>query len=131
MSRILIAGGGPVGLFLANRLMSLGIECLLVEEKEDISQHSRSIGLHPVSLEMLDRLGLASEFVQSGVRVDTGLAFFNRAPLGRLRFASCPPPFPFVLSLPQQRTEQLLEERLRRLDARVVTRGVKLTSMTQ
>jgi 2-polyprenyl-6-methoxyphenol hydroxylase-like FAD-dependent oxidoreductase len=80
---------------------------------------------------MLDRLGLASEFVQSGVRVDTGLAFFNRAPLGRLRFASCPPPFPFVLSLPQQRTEYLLEERLRRLDARVVTRGAKLTSITQ
>ncbi len=77
-----------------------------------MSGHSRSIGIHPVSLDLFARLGLASEFLTRGVRVAKGVAFDDRGRVGELSLHKCSSSFPFVLIFPQNDTERLLEAHL-------------------
>ncbi len=116
---IIIVGGGAVGLFLGCRLVQLGMSVQVLERRPTPPPHSRAIGVHPPSLERLAILGLAEKFVQEGVRVTRGHAYAGTGHalkhLGTLPFAVCPPPYSFILTLPQPRTEALLAARLAEL----------------
>ena len=110
-----IVGGGPVGLFLGCRLAQLGLEFVVLEKRAEPLQHSRSIGIHPPSLERFEELGLVNDLLASGVRVEKGLAFGYKTPLnslGELDFSLCPEPYTFILTLPQYVTENVLERHL-------------------
>ncbi len=106
---VVIIGGGPVGLFLGLSLQKTGVDCCILERRRSVNPHSRAIGIHPPVLEYLRDLGLVDRFLQQGVTVRKGIAFGHRVRLGELSFASCRLPFNFVLSIPQQMTEMLLE----------------------
>jgi 2-polyprenyl-6-methoxyphenol hydroxylase-like FAD-dependent oxidoreductase len=109
---VAIIGGGAVGLFLGCRLKQLGISFCIFEAAPVMDEHSRAIGIHPPSLEMLEQMELASSFVAQGVRLTSGRAYADDQPVGELPFSLCPEPFPFVLSLAQQQTESLLAARV-------------------
>ena len=129
--QVVIVGGGPVGLFLGCRLAQLGISFRVLEQRPHSVQHSRSIGIHPPSLEKLDGLGLADALIERGVRVERGHAFADTRYLGSLDFTSCPAPYTFVLALPQYETEALLERRLCELAPGSLLRGVQVTDLEQ
>ena len=112
MSAVAIVGGGPVGLFLALSLIRLGIAPHVFERRRGPRLSSRSIGIHPPSLELLGELGLADRFVALGVQVRSVEAHGEGGRLGTLDFASCRPPHRYVLTLPQPVTEGLLREAL-------------------
>ena len=112
---VLIVGGGAVGLFLACRLAQQGIGVRVLERRTAPALHSRAIGIHPPALERLAEMGLAEAFIAEGVRITRGHAYAGTKRLGTLAFSSCPPPYPFILTLPQPRTETLLAERLEAL----------------
>ena len=57
-SEITIVGGGPVGLFLGICLSKQGIDCTILEKRAEPVQDSRSLGIHPVSLELFEKTGL-------------------------------------------------------------------------
>lgn len=105
---VAIVGAGPVGLFLAARLHQLGWSCVILERRTAPSMQTRAIGIHPPSLELLDTMGLADELVRRGLCVRMGRAYTRGRCLGTLRFYTCPPPFNFVLTVPQYETEALL-----------------------
>ena len=107
-----IVGGGPVGLFLGCRLAQLGLRFIVLEKHAEPLQHSRSIGIHPPSLERFEELGLVADLLARGVKVEKGLAFGCSKPLGELDFSLCRGPYTFVLTLPQYVTENLLETHL-------------------
>ena len=107
-----IVGGGPVGLFLGCRLAQLGLGFVVLEKHAQPLQHSRSIGIHPPSLERFEELGLVDDLLVRGVKVGKGLAFGSTRPLGELDFSLCPEPYTFVLTLPQYVTESILERHL-------------------
>lgn len=132
-AEVLVVGGGPVGVFLACRLLQSGVSCLVLERDVHPRPHSRAIGVHPPSLERLEGLGLAEAFLQEGVRVGRGHLFVGErpAPLGTLEFTTCAPPYPFILTLPQARTEALLGDYLRALDPGALRRGVAVTGLEQ
>jgi 2-polyprenyl-6-methoxyphenol hydroxylase-like FAD-dependent oxidoreductase len=92
-------------LLLGCLLIRRGIGCRVLEQRAAVGDHSRSIGIHPVALEIFSRLGIVREFIAEGCRIEFGRAFVNRECVGSLAFAQCPPPFCFILSLPQSRTE--------------------------
>ncbi len=131
MSRVEVAvvGGGPVGLLLGCLLADEGVRVAVLERRRQRSTHSRSIGVHPPALEVAARLGLAEPFVTRGVRVERGHAYAGRTRLGTLSFRSCPPPYRFVLTLPQAEGERLLERRLASLPSGELCRGVEVVAL--
>jgi 2-polyprenyl-6-methoxyphenol hydroxylase-like FAD-dependent oxidoreductase len=87
-----------------------GLSILLLEQSAKRHIQSRAIGITPSSLEILSPLGLAEVFIEHGVAVPFAEAYGRRMRLGRIDFAGLKSDFPFVLSIPQDRTETLLEE---------------------
>ena len=137
MLDVLIVGGGPVGLFLGCRLAQLGFAVRVLEPRTEPRAHSRAIGVHPPALERLAELGLADAFVREGVRIAYGHAYagtkrLGTRRLGTLSFTDLPGPYPFILTLPQPRTEALLARRLRELEPdallRAEVRGLEQTT---
>lgn len=69
--RIIIAGGGPVGLFTAYRLAKFGIPSVLLEELPKIEPFLKASTWHPPTLDMLDEYGLAAPLVAQGLVTPT------------------------------------------------------------
>jgi len=126
---VIVVGGGAVGLFLGCRLAQLGLSCRVLERRTSPSPHSRAIGVRPPALERLAELGVAEAFLREGVKVTRGHAFAGTRHLGTLEFASCPPPYPFVLTLPQPRTEAILAARLESLAPGALAPGSVVTGL--
>lgn len=107
---IIVVGAGPVGMLAALLSAQQGLSVLLLEQSTARHIQSRAIGVTPPSLDILGRLGLAEIFIEQGVTVRVSEAHGRSMRLGRLDFAGLPGKFPFVLSIPQDRTEMLLEQ---------------------
>jgi len=120
---VLIVGGGPAGLFLGGLLAQQGVEAVVLERRTEPSAHSRAIGLHPPALAALRLLGLDEPALAHGVAVASGVGRSRGRELGRLTFERAWPENPFVLTLPQHRTEELLAHRLEELVPGSVQRG--------
>lgn len=128
---IVIAGGGPVGLYLAGRLIQHGIHCKVLEKRTEIDQHSKSLGIHPVSLELFKKAGIVDSFLDKGLKIKKGIAFWNLDKLGEILFEDCPPPYPYILALPQWRAETILEKWVHDLDKEVLIRGAEVIEINQ
>jgi len=126
-AEVLIAGGGPVGLYMAAALLQEGVSVKVFEQRQTRNRHTRAIGIHPPALEALAGVGVAAPMVQEGVPIRTGLAVSGGKTVGTMEFAAVSKDFPFVLALPQFRTEQLLEERVTELDSGAIIRGANVT----
>jgi 2-polyprenyl-6-methoxyphenol hydroxylase-like FAD-dependent oxidoreductase len=87
-----------------------GLRVLLLEQSAERHIQSRAIGITPPSLEILNRLRLAGVFIEQGVAVRVSEAYGRTMRLGRIDFTGLQSDFPFVLSIPQDRSEKLLEE---------------------
>jgi len=129
-SDIIIIGAGPVGLYLAGLLGMTGFSVTVLERKAEIDLHSKSLGIHPVSLELFNEVGLAGRFTDAGLPIRNGHAFVDRKKIGTVSFETCPKPFNYILALPQYRTEQLLEAWCFSLDSVTIQRGATLESFT-
>ncbi len=58
---VLIVGAGPTGLLTANLLGTYGVECLVIERNEGLSDHPKAILLDDEGLRALQAAGLAEE----------------------------------------------------------------------
>ncbi len=130
-AEVIIAGGGPVGLFLAGLLYQSGITCRVLEKKAEIDIHSKSLGIHPVSLELFRDAGIESDFIENGLKIKRGHAFIGRKKAGTISFEECPRPFNFILSLPQYKTEQIFEKWVSELNPDMLVRGAEITGLQQ
>lgn len=130
MSDVAIVGGGPVGLFLATLLLQRGISVTVLERRTaGTGGHSRAIGIHPPALNALSRAGVDQELIRRGVPIRRGVAVNAGRTLAEMSFNAVPGPYPFVLSLPQNSTEEVLAARLRGLDPGAVRCGVRVTGL--
>jgi len=126
---VLVVGGGPTGLYLGALLARDGVDVAVLERRREPSTHSRAIGLHPPALEALEELDLREAVTAAGARVHTGEARSRGRLLGSLTFERAWPQNPFVLTLPQQRTEAALEQRLGQLAPGVLRRGQEVVAV--
>jgi 2-polyprenyl-6-methoxyphenol hydroxylase-like FAD-dependent oxidoreductase/protein-S-isoprenylcysteine O-methyltransferase Ste14 len=128
-TEVLIAGAGPVGLLLANLLGARGVNVLLVEKRVRPPDLSMAIGVTPPSLQVLQTLGLDAGLVQRGVRIRRAVVHGDDGCLGGLGFDGLPGGYPFILSVPQCETLQLLEESLRRFPSVRLLRGTEVAGL--
>jgi len=87
---VLIAGGGPFGLMLANELGRRHIKCLLVDPKASTAFNPQANATQARTMEHFRRLGFAQEIRAQGLPPDhptdiTYLTRFSGIELARLR----------------------------------------------
>jgi 2-polyprenyl-6-methoxyphenol hydroxylase-like FAD-dependent oxidoreductase len=126
---VAIVGAGPVGLFLACLLAGRGQEVVVLERRDAPRSGSRSIGIHPPALEALASAGVAEPLIRCGTEIFRARVFLDGRLAGVLPLDRCPPPFRFVLSLPQVATENILEQRLESLAPNALRRGSQVASI--
>ncbi len=90
---VLIVGGGPTGLTLANDLGRRGVKCVLIEKKEAPAFLPKMERINARSMEMFRRLGLAKSIRAAGLPSHVPMDVYvietlNKPPLLRLPYAS-------------------------------------------
>ncbi|WP_314102281.1 NAD(P)/FAD-dependent oxidoreductase [uncultured Frigoribacterium sp.] len=128
---VVVVGGGPVGVLAAALLAARGLDVAVWERRAEAPSLSRAIGVHPPSLDVLDRVGAAEPLVADAVPVRRGVARSGGRTLGTVDFDRAHPRWPFVAALPQHRTEQLLRDRLESLAPGSLRRGLSLDGLEQ
>ncbi len=114
-NRVIVVGGGPVGLVAATYLATQGVPLLVVEESADITEDLRASTFHPPTLDFLDTLGVTRTLIERGLicphwqfrdRKKGAVATFD---LSALRDETA---FPYRLQCEQWKLTTVLRERL-------------------
>ncbi len=111
---VLVVGAGPVGLFLANECARRGLRFRLVEAGSTQSEHSKALAIFPRTLEIFDMAGVVGPFLEKANRVTSVAVVSPERTLGHLRFAPEESPYPLIAMVPQDVTERILVDELRR-----------------
>lgn len=141
MTDVLVVGAGAVGLYAAAAFATAGFDVELWEKREApvpgasaqssaspssgaalsrAAPSSRAIGIHPPALHALDAIGVADAVAAEAVQVRRAQARVSlslgtqTAPsrVGTVSFDQVSRRFPFVATLPQHRTQALIEEKV-------------------
>ncbi|HEY7972277.1 MAG TPA: FAD-dependent monooxygenase [Xanthobacteraceae bacterium] len=121
--RIIIVGGGPVGLVAATALAAADIPVMVVEESADVMEDLRASTFHPPTLEFLDKFGVTQSLIAQGLicplwqfrdRREGAIATFDLSALADETA------FPYRLQCEQWKLTRVLRDRL------AATPGVEL-----
>ena len=127
---VVIAGAGPNGLTTAIELARRDVRVRIFERRNQPSTRSKALVVHARTLELMDILGVADDMVKLGY-TSPGIDFSANVehPL-RATMYGLDTRFPFILVLPQAKTEAILERRLNELGV-VVERGHTLQGFAE
>src|SRR3984957_16453691 len=91
-TQVLIVGGGPCGLMLANELGRRGIDTILIDQKTSTAFNPQANATQARSMEHFRRLGFADEIRAMGMPDDypTDIAYFTRFATHELGRVSLP-----------------------------------------
>jgi len=109
---VLVIGAGPTGLVLAGELLRRGLSVRVVDKLVAPTPHSRAIGVHARSLEILDDLGVADELIARGMRITGAALQTARGPIATVTFDELDTRYPFILCVSQVETETVLRDLL-------------------
>ncbi|KAI9676077.1 MAG: hypothetical protein M1817_000820 [Caeruleum heppii] len=73
--QVVIVGGGPVGLWLALKLVRHGLRVCVLEAGDAISQSPRALMYMPIILHEFEKVDILDEIVQAGHKNTEGLCF--------------------------------------------------------
>jgi 2-polyprenyl-6-methoxyphenol hydroxylase-like FAD-dependent oxidoreductase len=110
----LIAGAGPVGLTLALELQRFGLKCLIIDQNAAPTDKSKALVLWPRSLELLDRAGIAGDFVAAGMWAKGARMFGDGRQLAHIEIYREDSAFHTALMIAQNETERILNLTLQR-----------------
>lgn len=128
-ARVLVVGGGPVGMLVAAELATLGTDVILLEHRTTTSERPKATTLHARTVQCLARRGHLPE--PAGRAGDDENAMpFHFAGIPGLTI-SAPPAEPApILKTPQAELERHFEARARAAGARVL-RGHEVVGLAQ
>jgi 2-polyprenyl-6-methoxyphenol hydroxylase-like FAD-dependent oxidoreductase len=127
--QVLVVGAGPTGLVLAADLLARGIHTRVIDKGDGVTLETRAIAIHGRALEVLDMMGLADRFLDTGQRARRFTFYADGKRRVSLDLSLNGTRFGFVLDIPQYQTERLLRTRVAELGGTVES-GVELTSLT-
>ena len=133
--RVLIAGGGPVGLLCAWLLGRRGLPVRLFDENDSPQVDPRAATTHPATLELLAEDGLAADMARVGLMAPI-FQFWDR-PSGEMvaefdhALLKDDTRFPYVVQCEQFKTARLILDRLRTLPNVEVLFGHKVEHVEQ
>ena len=112
--RLVVAGGGMVGLTMALELARRGLPVVVLDEDDTVSVGSRAICFAKRTLEIYDRLGLGARMLGKGVTWNRGRVYFHEREI--YAFDLLPESghqFPAFINLQQYHAEEWLVEACR------------------
>jgi 2-polyprenyl-6-methoxyphenol hydroxylase-like FAD-dependent oxidoreductase len=124
---VAIVGAGPTGLLLSAELALRGVRVAVLERHAARPDFVRAFNLGPRSLELLDRRGIVERFLAEGPRVSATSFAGLDVPLDLTCLET---DHPYMLGIPQTRTEALLEDYAQELGV-VIRRGQEVVDVTQ
>jgi 2-polyprenyl-6-methoxyphenol hydroxylase-like FAD-dependent oxidoreductase len=123
-TQVIIAGAGPTGLTLGIELARRSIAFRLIDAAEGPAPGSKGKGIQPRTLEVFEDLGVISSILEAGtpyprLRVHLGPLSLRLGSLGGRKQATERVPYPNLWLVPQNRTEEILRQRLSQLGRQV------------
>ena len=118
-AEVVVVGAGPVGLLAAISLKTGGVDVHIYDAGSRTAAHSYALVLHPGTLCLLDRLGLAGSCIEAGRVVNRIDVYEGTERREQLDLSRLPGPHPNVVILPQSALESILEEALLKLGVKV------------
>lgn len=118
---VLIAGAGPVGLAAAVELTRRGVALRIVDAGEGPTpaEQSRALAINPTTLAILGPSGLSETLLAAGTTITGSDVVIDGRTALSLSFKSAHTPHPFMLALPQGRTERLMIDWLKQRQVEV------------
>ncbi|MEH1771242.1 FAD-dependent monooxygenase [Nostoc sp.] len=130
---VIIVGAGPTGLSLAVQLIRYGINFVIFDKKQGITDLSKALVVHARTLEIYDQVGLAQQAVADGEIVQKVNLMHDgkiSAQIDFSNFGGQLSPFPFMLVFEQNKNERLLYEHLQH-NGKEVQWQKEMESLTQ
>lgn len=133
-NRVIVVGGGPVGLVAATMIAAQGIDVVVVEETAEIIEDLRASTFHPPTLDFLDTLGVTPTLIERGLicpnwqfrdRHKGAVATFD---LGMLAGETA---HPYRLQCEQWKLTRVLRERLQTAPGVTLLYGLRAVSVAQ
>lgn len=112
MIDVLVVGAGPVGMTAALELARRGLAVRIVERRSAPSAESRAIGINPRTLDILEPAGVTPRILDEGIKINRARLISRGQSVGTVKFSAVEHRYPFMLALPQSRTEAILEHAL-------------------
>src|SRR5260370_26731976 len=129
---VLRVGEGTDGLTMTNDVRRSGIRCRLIDSAQEASAATKAVGIQAKTLELLAKMGVAHTAIERGLKVPVFSLSSDGKRLTRVDFREhlLESPYPYVLMLPQDETEQLLTEHLQSQGGAIAWQ-MELISFTQ
>ena len=134
-TRIVIAGGGPVGVVSALACAQHGYAVTLLEADAKVDDSPRAATTHPSTLEMIARVGLIDQFIQEGL-VARYFQFWDRPARAKIvefdhDVLRDETPYPFVVQTEQHKLARMGIERLKSFPDVEVRFGTRVITVSQ
>jgi len=127
---VLVVGAGPVGLTMALALRRQGVALRVVDKAAARTDKSKALVVWPRTLELLDVLRCAGDFVAAGMKGRGARMRASGKELLHVTFDRARSDYTYALLIPQSETERLLEAALAATGVQV-ERETELVSFTQ
>ncbi|MBB71275.1 MAG: hypothetical protein CMF50_02610 [Legionellales bacterium] len=116
---VFIIGAGPTGLTCAIELARRGIPVRIIEKKSEPEHISKAIGINPRSLTLLEASGVTPRLLTKGLKLNRMRMHYGDDKQIAIHLDKIPHKYNFLIALPQDETETILEERLNELGVKV------------
>jgi 2-polyprenyl-6-methoxyphenol hydroxylase-like FAD-dependent oxidoreductase len=122
---VVVVGAGPTGLMLASELALAGVAVAVIERQVAPSGQSRGGGINSRTSEVLAMRGILDAVIERGIPTESGPGHFAGLPVP-LDTRPWRTRYPYGVCVPQDRLEEVFENRLRELGV-AVRRCTELT----
>ncbi|MPV36905.1 FAD-dependent monooxygenase [Georgenia subflava] len=132
---VVVVGAGPIGLITALGLKHYGVPVTVLEEDDQLSLDTKAGTVLTRTIEVLDRYGAAVPVLRAALRMDeigeVNRATNTAAPSVKMDVLAGETRYPFVLNIPQNSLERVLEEVLRDRDPQALRLRTRVTGLVQ
>ena len=127
---VLVIGAGPTGMMMAAEVARHGLSCRIIDKGRSYADRSRAVGIQARTMEIFGHLKIAKDFLAKGLQIQAAdpISHFQR--LAQIPLSTVHSPYPFVLSLEQAETEEILARYAATLGVRI-EKGIECVQLTQ
>jgi 2-polyprenyl-6-methoxyphenol hydroxylase-like FAD-dependent oxidoreductase len=129
VSQALVVGAGPAGLTMAAELARRDVSVRLIEKRAEPIATSNALAIQARTLEIFEQMGLIETVLRDGHRVHGLNIHAGERTIAHIDLASLESPYPYILVLPQAKTEQILAQHAQNLGVQI-ERQVELIAFT-